>query len=71
MILISKESDFKNSHFIKKQPKKSVKIRLGSISNQELITIFSNILTQIQITFSNSNTFIIEIGKEATAITSS
>ena len=71
MILISKDVDFKNSHFIKKSPKKLVKINLGNISNQELITIFSNILPQIEFAFNNNNSFIIEVGKTSTTITTS
>ncbi|MBL7876552.1 MAG: DUF5615 family PIN-like protein [Cyclobacteriaceae bacterium] len=42
LILISKDSDFKNSFAIKKSPNKFIKISLGNISNQELVEILSN-----------------------------
>lgn len=71
MILISKDINFKNSHFVKKSPKKLIKINLGNISNKELIVIFSNILSQIEFAFINNNYFIIEVGKESTTITTS
>lgn len=35
IILISKGVDFKNSHFLKKSPKKLIKINLGNISNKD------------------------------------
>lgn len=63
MVLISKDIDFKNSHFVKKSPK--------NLSNKELIVIFSNILSQIEFAFINNNSFIIEVGKESTTITTS
>lgn len=68
-ILISKDADFKNSHFINKTPKKLVKINLGNISNEELITIFNTILIQIEKVHKAENIFIIEINKEFTQIT--
>jgi len=69
MILISKDIDFKNSHFVKNTPRKLVKINLGNISNDDLIAIFDNILPQIGSTFLNNDSFIIEVGKDATSIT--
>lgn len=70
-ILISKDSDFKNSYFIKKSPKKLIKINLGNISNQELTTIFTSILPQIIKTESKNEHFILEINKTFTLITTS
>jgi predicted nuclease of predicted toxin-antitoxin system len=40
--VITKDSDFKNSHFIKRSPKKLIKINLGNISTNRLIEIFEN-----------------------------
>lgn len=40
LTLITKDADFRNSFFIKKTPKKLIKINLGNISNEELKTIF-------------------------------
>jgi predicted nuclease of predicted toxin-antitoxin system len=40
--VITKDSDFKNSHFVKKSPKKLIKINLGNISTIRLLEIFEN-----------------------------
>jgi predicted nuclease of predicted toxin-antitoxin system len=39
LIVITKDSDFRDSYFIKNTPKKLVKINLGNISNAELIKV--------------------------------
>lgn len=39
-ILITKNPDFKNTHFIKQTPKKLIRTALGNISNQQLIALF-------------------------------
>jgi predicted nuclease of predicted toxin-antitoxin system len=69
LILITKDVDFKNSHFIQKTPKKLVKINLGNISNMELMDILEKTLLQIQEINNQNDAFIIEIGKEYTRIT--
>jgi predicted nuclease of predicted toxin-antitoxin system len=38
-IVITKDSDFRNSYFLNKTPKKLIKISLGNISTTELIII--------------------------------
>lgn len=70
-ILISKDSDFKNSHFIKKSPKKLVKINLGNISNTDLLAIFSSILPELEKVNKTTDVFIFEINKDFTQITPS
>jgi predicted nuclease of predicted toxin-antitoxin system len=44
MVVITKDEDFKNSHFVKKSPKKVIRVTLGNISNTELITLFDKYL---------------------------
>lgn len=44
-VFVTKDSDFRDSHIIKKTPKKLIKINLGNISNQKLIEFFQKILT--------------------------
>lgn len=39
--LITKDHDFKNTHFIKQTPKKLIRIALGNISNKQLTAIFN------------------------------
>ncbi len=41
-IVVTKDSDFRNSFFIKGKPKKLIRVALGNISNNELIEIFNN-----------------------------
>lgn len=62
LIVITKDSDFRDSFFVKNTPKKLIKINLGNISNKELIDIFSNNLEAIKNISTKSN-FLIEIDK--------
>jgi predicted nuclease of predicted toxin-antitoxin system len=48
LIRITKDADFRNSYFIKKTPKKLIKVNLGNISNIALIDILSEILDVIE-----------------------
>lgn len=61
-IVITKDSDFRNSFYIKKSPKKLIKINLGNISNIELIQIISENLNHIE-TLNKQPIFIIEVEK--------
>lgn len=63
LIVITKDSDFRDSFFVKNTPKKLIKINLGNISNKELIDIFSNNIEAIKNISTKSN-FLIEIDKE-------
>ena len=47
LIVITKDSDFRNSYFIHKTPKKLIKINLGNISNADLISILTEIIETI------------------------
>jgi predicted nuclease of predicted toxin-antitoxin system len=47
LVLITKDEDFKNSHFLQSKPKHVIRITLGNISNDKLITIFSRNLELI------------------------
>lgn len=63
-IIITKDSDFRDSFFINQSPKKLIKVNLGNISNIELINIISkNILKFEQVSQKHSN-FIIEVDIE-------
>ena len=59
-IIISKDKDFKNSHLIRKKPKKLIKINLGNISNAELIKVFEININEF-LKFENKKSFLIEI----------
>ena len=62
LIVITKDSDFRDSFFIKKTPKKLIKINLGNISNQELIRIISENINSIT-KLSQKSYFLIELDK--------
>jgi predicted nuclease of predicted toxin-antitoxin system len=59
-IVITKDSDFRDSYFIKRTPKKLIKINLGNISNQNLIEILSENIKSIQSLNSKPN-FLLEV----------
>lgn len=44
LVVITKDSDFKNTRFINKTPKRIVRVILGNISNSELIGLFKKYL---------------------------
>jgi predicted nuclease of predicted toxin-antitoxin system len=45
--MVTKDGDFRNSHFIQGTPKKLIKINLGNISNKKLISLFKENLPYI------------------------
>lgn len=61
-IVITKDSDFQNSYFINRIPKKLIKINLGNISNQDLIFFLASVLSD-QEKLDNLESFLIEIDK--------
>jgi predicted nuclease of predicted toxin-antitoxin system len=62
LILITKDSDFRNSFYIKKSPKKLIKINLGNISNELLIQIMTDNLEHFN-KLNNNQFFIVEVDK--------
>lgn len=60
LILITKDYDFKNSFFVNKTPRKLIKISLGNISNQNLLTTISENLEAIQ-KLNTERRFLVEI----------
>lgn len=48
MIIITKDADFRDSFFIKKSPRKLIKINLGNISNSNLQLIFAGVLEKLK-----------------------
>lgn len=59
-IVITKDSDFRNSFYIKRSPKKLFKINLGNISNSQLIKLITENLSSIE-KLNKNPFFIIEI----------
>ena len=47
-VVISKDMDFKNSHFLNGTPNRLIRVQLGNISNDRLIEIFEKHLSDIE-----------------------
>jgi predicted nuclease of predicted toxin-antitoxin system len=67
LTLITKDADFRNSFFIKKTPKKLIKINLGNISNEELKTIFQKYMDTFYL-IDKQEMYMIEIGKHIISV---
>ncbi|HTD39275.1 MAG TPA: DUF5615 family PIN-like protein [Mucilaginibacter sp.] len=67
MIVVTKDSDFKNTHFVNKTPQKVIRIALGNISNIELIELFDKYLPFI-LPLSSKDKFYVEVSKEQITI---
>ncbi|MDB4924284.1 DUF5615 family PIN-like protein [Mucilaginibacter sp.] len=63
MVVVTKDQDFKNSHFINKTPKKVIRVTLGNISNTDLIRLFDKYLAFI-LPLSQNPEIYIEISNE-------
>jgi predicted nuclease of predicted toxin-antitoxin system len=61
MAVITKDSDFKDTQFIKQTPKKVIKVALGNISNNDLLKVFEKYLSFI---LPLKESFYIEISEE-------
>ena len=62
LIVITKDSDFRNSFYINNSPKKLIKINLGNISNELLIQVITDNLEHFK-KLNNSQVFIVEVDK--------
>ncbi len=51
LVVITKDNDFRNSHFLQNTPVKLIKINPGNISNDELISIISAHITSFKKVF--------------------
>jgi predicted nuclease of predicted toxin-antitoxin system len=67
LVVITKDGDFKNSHFISHTPKKIIRVTLGNITNPEVLDLFTRYLPFI-IPIAEKQRFYIELGKEQITI---
>jgi predicted nuclease of predicted toxin-antitoxin system len=63
LVVVTKDVDFKNSHFINKTPKKINRVTLGNITNEEVLLLFIKYLLFI-LPLSIKPAFFIEVSKE-------
>jgi len=64
LIVITKDSDFRNSFYINNTPRKLIKINLGNISNELLIQIITDNLEHFN-KLNDNQLFIIEVDKNS------
>jgi len=64
-VFITKDNDFRNSHFLQNTPLKLIKINLGNINNDALISIFRNQLPSFIRAFKHRRAYV-EINKDST-----
>jgi predicted nuclease of predicted toxin-antitoxin system len=62
-IVITKDHDFQKSYIIKQSPKKLLKINLGNISNQLLISLFLKNISFLN-TLKSQESFFVVINEE-------
>ena len=66
-VFITKDNDFRNSHFLKNTPCKLIKINLGNISNEMLISVFQNQLPNFIHALENKTVYV-EINKDFSSV---
>lgn len=66
-ILITKDSDFRDSFFLRKTPKKLVRVTLGNVSNNDLIKLFEEHFDLLNENYTK-DFFYIELNKESVVI---
>jgi len=62
-VVITKDSDFKDTYLVKRSPQKLIKINLGNIPNNDLIQIFDNHLSYIS-KLDRKKSFLLEIDRD-------
>jgi predicted nuclease of predicted toxin-antitoxin system len=67
LVVITKDADFKASHFVNNIPKKIIRIVLGNISNAELLLLFEKHLAIIA-NQDSKTAFYIEFSKETLSV---
>jgi len=63
-VVITKDNDFRNTHFLQNTPLKLIKINLGNISNDHLISIFHKHIPAFVEIFKHGSAYV-EINKDS------
>ncbi len=62
--VLTKDKDFKDSHFLKQSPHKLIKVNLGNISTNNLIVTIDNVLEKLENLFSSNKKCYVEINQD-------
>ncbi|MBN2570875.1 MAG: DUF5615 family PIN-like protein [Ignavibacteriales bacterium] len=65
-VVLTKDRDFKDSHFINQTPKKLIKVNLDNVSTNSIINIFGKIIERLKRHFDSSSICYIEINSDGT-----
>ena len=66
-IVITKDADFRNTYFLKKTPRKLIRVCLGNIANNRLIALFENQIGLIK-QLNAEGSFYMEINPDTTLL---
>ncbi|GAB3700846.1 hypothetical protein GCM10027592_28230 [Spirosoma flavus] len=66
-IVITKDADFRNTYFLKKTPRKLIRICLGNLTNDSLVSLFESQLALIE-KLNLEESFYLEIGPSSVLI---
>ena len=64
LTLITKDQDFRNSFLLKRTPKKLIKVNLGNIPNNELMSIFEQQIEAIRTIDDQNERYMVELGQD-------
>lgn len=66
-IVVTKDTDFRNTYFLRKTPHKLIRVCLGNIPNDRLLELFQNQLALIE-QLNQEDSFYLEINSDSTLI---
>lgn len=61
LTVISKDKDFRNSFLVSRTPRRFIRVCLGNISNDMLVSIFERILSMLENLESESRPYMVEV----------
>ncbi len=62
--VLTKDKDFKDSHFIRQTPKKLIRVNLGNISTSRFIEILENTFDELNDLFTSNQKCYVEINND-------
>jgi predicted nuclease of predicted toxin-antitoxin system len=71
LTVISKDKDFRNSYLITQSPRKFIRVCLGNLSNDMLVSIFERTLPVLERLDAESLSYMVEVYPDALMVTAS